>query len=237
MMTTLGSDTSNKTALRASLKKEDESLGERLAATEGPLVVPAEADVSAALPPAGEAPVTPLGQTLRAESAGKRRSATGKATAKPADKTAAAKAVPPAKATKGAAARAAKGAAAAKTTGQAASQGEAPKAGRNKPTAGDAEKLTGKKAAKPARVVEKIEKVAKEKRDKLVRLSVELLKSEAAAIETIRAELAKAAGWAASRSDILRAGARLFAGQQLEQMKALLDGLATMAAGKGKKKG
>jgi Arc/MetJ-type ribon-helix-helix transcriptional regulator len=52
----------------------------------------------------------------------------------------------------------------------------------------------------------------------------------------VRAELSKAAGWAASKSDILRAGVRLFAEQRLEQMKELLAALASTAA-KGKKKG
>ena len=65
--------------------------------------------------------------------------------------------------------------------------------------------------------------------------AVELLKSEEAAIEAVRSELSKAAGWAASKSDILRAGVRLFAEQRLEQMKELLAELGSVA--KGKKKG
>jgi Arc/MetJ-type ribon-helix-helix transcriptional regulator len=86
-----------------------------------------------------------------------------------------------------------------------------------------------------AEAVERLESAAKAKGDKLVRYTVELLKSEEAAIEALRAELSKAAGWAASKSDILRAGVRLFAEQRLEQMKELLTALAAPA--KGKKKG
>jgi len=92
-----------------------------------------------------------------------------------------------------------------------------------------------KKAAQVEEAVQEVEKVAKDKRDKLVRYSVELLKSEEAAIEALRAELAQAAGWAASKSDILRAGVRLFAEQKVEQMKELLAALAD--ASKSRKKG
>ncbi|HCV14343.1 MAG TPA: hypothetical protein DGC76_11710, partial [Candidatus Accumulibacter sp.] len=90
-------------------------------------------------------------------------------------------------------------------------------------------------AAQVEEVVQEIEKVARDKRDKLVRYSVELLKSEEAAIDALRAELAQAAGWAASKSDILRAGVRLFAEQKVEQMKELLATLAEVS--KAKKKG
>ena len=92
----------------------------------------------------------------------------------------------------------------------------------------------GKKTAGLEEALEKIEKTAKEKGDKLVRYTVELLKSEEAAIEAVRAELSKAAGWAASKSDILRAAVRLFAEQKMEQMKALLA--AVSVPEKGKKK-
>ncbi|KFB66565.1 MAG: hypothetical protein CAPSK01_004086 [Candidatus Accumulibacter vicinus] len=93
---------------------------------------------------------------------------------------------------------------------------------------------TGKKTAGLEEALEKIEKAAKEKGDKLVRYTVELLKSEEAAIEAVRTELSKAAGWAASKSDILRAAVRLFAEQKVEQMKALLA--AVSVPEKGKKK-
>ncbi|WP_291997869.1 hypothetical protein [Candidatus Accumulibacter sp. ACC012] len=51
-----------------------------------------------------------------------------------------------------------------------------------------------------------LEKVAKQKGDKLVSYSVKLLKSEEAAIDALRDELSRVAGWAATKSDILRAG-------------------------------
>ena len=79
----------------------------------------------------------------------------------------------------------------------------------------------------------KLEKVVKQKRDKLVRYSVDLLKSEEAAIDALRDELARAAGWVASKSDIVRAGIRVFAEQKLEQMQDLLGSLATTAKSKG----
>jgi hypothetical protein len=91
-----------------------------------------------------------------------------------------------------------------------------------------------KKAAQVEEVVLEVEKVARDKRDKLVRHSVELLKSEEAAIEALRAELAQVAGWAASRSDILRAGVRLFAEQKVDQMKELLAALADVPKGRKK---
>ncbi|WP_291994788.1 hypothetical protein [Candidatus Accumulibacter sp. ACC003] len=84
--------------------------------------------------------------------------------------------------------------------------------------------------------VERLEKVVKQKRDKLVRYSVELLKSEEAAIDALRDELSRAAGWAASTSDILRAGVRTFAEQKLEQMQKLLGSLPVATKGKGGKK-
>lgn len=243
-MPTSGNDSGNKLALRASLKKEDESLGERLAATDVPLPVPPGEDLAAAAASVAQAPLTPLAQTVSAKPAGKRPPAAGKAASKieaktmAAGKTAnkpggkpAADNAPPAT-RKAAPAKAAKGAAGpAQPGGQAVGQGRAPKATGSKPTA------AGKKAGKLEGAVEKTGKAVKEKRDKRVRLAFDLLKSEEAAIEAVRAELAKVAGWAASQSDILRAGVRLFAEQKLEQMKEVLDGLSKLAARKGKKRG
>jgi hypothetical protein len=48
-MTTPTRNSSNKTALRASLKKEDASLAERLVATDVPLVEPPEPDFNCEL--------------------------------------------------------------------------------------------------------------------------------------------------------------------------------------------
>lgn len=247
-MSTSGNDSGNKLALRASLKKEDESLGERLAATDVPLLVPPVDDLAAAAAPATQAPLTPLGQTVSRKPAGKRLPAAGKgvgrteatttvagkAARKAGDKTAADNA-PPGKAKKAAPVKTAKGSAGAVPPGgQAGGQSGAPKATGSKPAA---EAAVGTKAGKPEKAGEKVGKAAKEKRDKRVRLSFDLLKSEEAAIEAVRAELAKVAGWAASQSDILRAGVRLFAEQKLEQMKEMLDGLSTLAGRKGKKRG
>ncbi|MDS4013739.1 MAG: hypothetical protein RKP46_05200 [Candidatus Accumulibacter sp.] len=222
-MTTSGNDSGNKAALRASLKKEDESLGERLAASDVPLLVPAATeDVPAPIPPA-EVPVTPLGQANAARTSAQRSApgkrgakavATGKAAASRAPGN---KAIDPAATVKGE-----------KKAALPAKAGKAVQPA--KTVAGD------KKPAKSRRAGEQVVSTAKDKRDKVVRLSVEIFKSEEAAIEAARADLVKLVGWAVSRSDILRAGVRLFAEQKLEQMKDVLDGLPRMAAGKGKKK-
>jgi hypothetical protein len=223
--------TSNKTALRASLKKEDESLAERLVATDVPLVAPPELEAAAptahaspvvaaspsAIPAAAPAPrvsakaVQPIAEVVPADVAkvaGKGPKKPGPAKAKPISKKAAAKPGPTAK--------------------------KATKAGA---AAASVKEDIGKPSGRLADAVELLESAAKAKGDKLVRYTVELLKSEEAAIEALRAELSKAAGWAASKSDILRAGVRLFAEQRLEQMKALLTALAAPAPAKGKKKG
>ena len=97
-MTTPTSTANNKTALRASLKKEDESLAERLAATDVPLVPPAEAESSEIPVPAAGTVVAPARKTGLATATG---------TAKPAKaavvkSAAAAKAAAPAPAAKSA---------------------------------------------------------------------------------------------------------------------------------------
>lgn len=235
---TSSATTSNKTALRASLKKEDESLGERLLATDVPLVAPTEPPAPAAAPvrkvatarvaatptatkptvakpPAAAAPVV-TAKVLKGE----------KAAAKAATSVPAGVAPAKVKAVSKKAAAAVKPGAPAKP---------AKPQGKVEAVLSSARQEAGKKAAKLGQAVGKLEKTAQEKGDKLVRYSVELLKSEAAAIEALRAELSKAAGWAASKSDILRAGARLFAEQKVEQMKELLAGLT--AASKARKKG
>jgi hypothetical protein len=218
MTTPARTTSSNKTALRASLKKEDESLAERLVATDVALVVPQEPEAPAAAAPETQAAAAPV-----------RKSA-----AKPADEvTPAAVVEAPGKAAKKAApakTRSAKGAVAA-----AKAKSGSKKAAAAKPQAKvEAAAEAGKKTAGLEEALEKIEKAAKEKGDKLVRYTVELLKSEEAAIDAVRAELSKAAGWAASKSDILRAAVRLFAEQKVEQMKALLA--AVSIPEKGKKK-
>jgi len=222
-----GPATSNKTALRASLKKEDESLAERLVATDLPLVAPAEP----------EPPVAAPVRKVAAEAPAAAKPAAAKpAAAKPAVAAATAKAskgekAPPRKAaTVPAPAAPAKAKAASKKAAAVVKP-----QGKVEAVLSTAKQETGKKAARIEQAVGKLEKAAKEKGDKLVRYSVDLLKSEEAAIESLRAELSKAAGWAASKSDILRAGARLFAQQKVEQMKELLAGLA--AASKARKKG
>ncbi|MEF8699785.1 MAG: hypothetical protein V5B33_10815 [Candidatus Accumulibacter sp. UW20] len=218
---------SNKTALRASLKKEDESLAERLAAADLPLVAPPEPAVpaaAAATPDEATARPAATRPAVEAEPAAPAKAA--KAEKKPASTKVPATAAAPS--------------ARSRRSGKKAAPGKPGSAGKAAKVAAPvapapAKESSGKKAAKVQETVATLEKAAREKGDKLVRYTVELLKSEEAAIEAVRAELAKAAGWAASKSDILRAGVRLIAGQRLEQMKELLAALAT--APKGKKKG
>jgi len=267
-MTTPTSASTNKTALRASLKKEDESLAERLVATDIPLVATPEPEAPVVAPVAAPASPPPLAAAPARKAAAKpaaNKPATAKpATAKPAVAKPAADVVPtppakaPAKAAKKVAAVTAattkaaepvtaakakpvsrKAAAAAKPVAAKPAKPSKPVKVATKDSAAAAPATAtedaGKKAAKLAATVANIEKAAKEKGDRIVRYTVELLKSEEAAIEAVRAELAKGAGWAASKSDILRAGVRVFAEQRVEQMKELLGALATLS--KGKKKG
>ena len=191
-MTTPTTTSSNKTALRASLKKEDDSLADRLVAADAPLVATPETEAPDVAVPES-APV-----------------------ATPAPKVAA------------------------RSTRSAARPAAAVKADQPTPAAAPAARArpVRSKAAAPAQEgpleqLAKLEKVVKQKRDKLVRYSVDLLKSEEAAIDALRDELARAAGWVASKSDIVRAGIRVFAEQKLEQMQDLLGSPATTAKSKG----
>jgi hypothetical protein len=212
-MTTSSRTSSNKSALRASLKKEDDSLAGRLAGTDAPLEATIQATAAESEPATGAAAVT-------APSAPARRAAARPAAAKaPAARTAATARKAPAQA-------------------PAVDPAAAPKArpASRKVAATGAEPRT--RAPKPVTgTVEMLEKVAKQKRDKLVSYSVKLLQSEEAAIEALRDELSRVAGWAATKSDILRAGIQVFAEQKLEQMQALLGSLAApVKAGKKDKK-
>lgn len=205
-MTTPPRTSTNKTALRASLKKEDDSLADRLAATDAPLgttaPIEAPAVVETASAPAASASTPP------------RKAAASGATRSAAKAPATAAKVP------------------AGTPGPAAAVEPvaAPAAVKSRP---GRTKAAGAVEVGP---VEQLEKVVKQKRDKLVRYSVDLLKSEEAAIDALREELSRAAGWAASKSDILRAGVRAFAEQKLEQMQKLLGSLPVATKGKGGKK-
>ena len=242
-MTTPSTTSNNKAALRASLKKEDESLAERLVATDIPLVPPAEPESPEAAAAAAGTVVAPASRTTSKAATSTARPAKAAAVKQPAAAKAAAPATTAKSAKKAAPVKAgATTAAKAKLPGKGVSSATKPatsgKAARSQSRVVSAPAVAktegGKKAGKLEEVVGKLEKSAREKGDKLVRHSVELLKSEAAAIEGLRAELAKAAGWAASKSDILRAGVRLFAEQKVEQMKDLLASLAAASGGKKK---
>jgi len=215
-MTTTSRTSSNKTALRASLKKEDDSLADRLVGADAPIEATNHSDVSEPDLPTSAAVTATVTAT---PSAPARRAAAG-----------------PAAAAKAPAAR--RPATPRKTPVQAAPAAEpavAPKArsaSRKVAAAGP----KAKAATSMGTTVETLDKVVKQKRDKLVSYSVKLLKSEEAAIEALRDELSRVAGWAATKSDILRAGVQVFATQKLEQMQALLGSLSAPVDGKKVKK-
>jgi hypothetical protein len=81
-MTTPTSASTNKTALRASLKKEDESLAERLVATDIPLVATPEPEAPVVAPVAAPASPPPLAAAPARKAAAKPAGAKP-ATAKP----------------------------------------------------------------------------------------------------------------------------------------------------------
>ncbi|MBL8398173.1 MAG: hypothetical protein JNL84_08530 [Candidatus Accumulibacter sp.] len=105
---------------------------------------------------------------------------------------------------------------------------------------GKATKEVGKKIDKKAvraqpRKVGKPAKEVERKPEKMVRCAVALPKSEDAAIDTLRSDLAKTTGWKASKSEIVRAAVQLFAEQKTGAKKELLAAVAPPV--KGRKKG
>ncbi|MEF8721800.1 MAG: hypothetical protein V5B30_04100 [Candidatus Accumulibacter delftensis] len=203
-MTTSSRPSSNKTALRASLKKEDDSLADRLVGTDAPIGATNQADTTDLDLPTSAAATATATPSAPARPPAAKRPVTARKTPVQAS------AVEPAAAP------------------------EAQPAGGRKRAATGAEPKA--RAAKPVGTVEMLEKVAKQKGDKLVSYSVKLLKSEEAAIDALRDELSRVAGWAATKSDILRAGVQVFAEQKLEQMQALLGSLAIAVDAKTAKK-
>ena len=214
-MTTSSPPSSNKTALRASLKKEDDSLADRLAGTEAPIGATNQTDVSDLDLSTSAATATATPGAPARPAAAPRSATVAKA---PAAKRPATPRKPPVQA----------------SAAEPAAAPEAQPAGGRKAAATGAQPKA--RAAKPVGTVAMLEKVARQKGDKLVSYSVKLLKSEEAAIDALRDELSRVAGWAATKSDILRAGVQIFAEQKLEQMQALLGSLATAVDAKTAKK-
>lgn len=92
-----------------------------------------------------------------------------------------------------------------------------------------------KKTAKKAKAVEvRIEPVVKVKRDKVVRDSFSMPKSEQAALKALRVALAKE-GRIVSKSELLRAGLALLLQQAAADQLTVLDALPVVPKGKGKK--
>jgi Arc/MetJ-type ribon-helix-helix transcriptional regulator len=103
------------------------------------------------------------------------------------------------------------------------------------------EKAAGRAAGKAVAetVVEPAKKAEaeggrKEKREKVVRDSFSIPKSEHAQLKVLRTELAKA-GRLASKSEVLRAGLRLLAERSGAELASLIGALPAVPKGKGKK--
>lgn len=114
---------------------------------------------------------------------------------------------------------------------------KAPKPAAKAPKAVKAEKADKhEKADKPAKAVkpEKAEKLAKAVREKVVRDSFSMPKTEHAQLKTLRETLAKA-GRICTKSELLRAGIQLLLKESPASVKGLVEGLAVVPKGKGAK--
>ncbi len=101
-----------------------------------------------------------------------------------------------------------------------------------------AKKIGGKVPATASRdtalAAGKDKKHKKNKPEKMVRYELALPKNEDVAIDTLRADLAKATGWKASKSEIVRAAVQLFAAQKAGSMRQLLATVTPPAKGRKK---
>lgn len=236
-------NSSTKSALRSTLQKESESLEARL--PEQPVVVePAPAVVEVALVPEVEAAPAPTVAPL-AEAPALAAPAPVKTAAKPAVKRPG-KAVNPTAVKKAAAKKVAKPAEAAPLPAAA----EVPaKAGAAKAKPVRTEKAV--KAEKPAKVekvlkAERPVKVVKEEkaakpakapkaiREKVVRDSFSMPKSEHAQLKLLREALAKA-GRICTKSELLRAGVQLLLKETTVNTRALVERLVVVPKGKSAK--
>lgn len=211
-------------ALRAALKQEDAALAERLPAAAAKPARKAAGRPQAVAPAAEAKPVPPVTAAPAAAPAAKakkpaapkptaRRPAAAKTVPAPA---AAAKVVEPAKAAKAAKpARASKAAAPAKRV-----------------AAVKAVKAVPAVKAQPAAPA--VEAARKDKREKVVRDSFSMPKSEHAQLKTLRTELAKA-GRICTKSELLRAGLQLLLGTSTEALVKRIEALPVVPKGKGKK--
>jgi Arc/MetJ-type ribon-helix-helix transcriptional regulator len=91
------------------------------------------------------------------------------------------------------------------------------------------------KAEKPAKAPKaKAEKAVKPVREKVVRDSFSMPKSEHAQLKALRETLAKA-GRICTKSELLRAGVQLLLKESTASTKALVEGLVVVPKGKGAK--
>lgn len=194
----------NRSALRASIVKEDAALNKRIATNETS-VTPAAAPtttVAVAEKPASKAPTTaPTAAPAKKTSAKPVTAQPASNAASTAKKTVKAKVAQVTKVTK---------------TEKPAKASKTAKADKSKET------------------VEVITISEKPKRDKVVRDSFSMPKSEQALLKTLRTELAKT-GRIVSKSEILRAGLALLFKQKPEEVGGLVDQLDVVPKGKSKK--
>lgn len=227
----MSSSSKTQSALRAALKQEDAAVAERLpvvaeaaAAAPAEIAVPEKAPLEAVVAPVESKVVAAKDAAATKRQAPKKsaaRTAAPKKVASPPD------AAKPA-AAKAAATKPAVKVAAAKSSAKAA----APKAGVAKAAVVEPPPL-------PVVMPPKAEPVAKDaarkdKREKVVRDSFSMPKSEHAQIKFLRTVLAKS-GRLATKSEVLRAALQLLAARSERELLALVEALPAVPKGKGKK--
>lgn len=249
----MNATTKTRSALRQSLKAEDASIEKRLPATRAAAGKAGPAKVSGA-PAAAKAPAVPRKSAPAKAPATAGRPAEAKKPAapkKPAATTRVAAAGPavPARA-------AAPKAAARKSAAPEAKKSRAASPGESKPTPAQAPSAAAPHAQapsaligalakdafdakkKPAKTTEpvagKAEAKSKEKRDKVVRDSFSMPKSEHGMLKDLRGALAKK-GRICTKSELLRAGVQLVAAMKPADIIRTIDALTPVAKGKGKK--
>jgi Arc/MetJ-type ribon-helix-helix transcriptional regulator len=224
----------NRNALRASLRHEDAALEQRLPTSRSPRTAAKPATKPAAKPeaqPAAKSSAKPAMAKARATEPPEKpaaRPAAGKTTASPARKPTASRPV----GVKAPAAKTAVATAPAKAATRPATQSAAKPvttpASRSRPTSG-ARAQPGNGAAPAAPKAEPV------KAGKILRDSFSIPVQEQKGLKALRQALEKA-GRKASKSEVLRAGLALLATRPVAEIAAMLDGLPKVIKGGSKKK-
>lgn len=210
-----------RTALRASLKQEDEALGERLPAA-----------ATGKTPPRSRKPAAPAKSSTSSAAATSKPAAPG---AKPATRKPAAATKPPAKAA-AAKTTAATRSPAARSNPAAAGKKPAARTTTASATVAPTPAVKQGKARAVAPAPEKPKSAAtKVKREKIERDSFSMPMSEHKRIRKLREALDKA-GRSATKSEVIRAGFALLASRSAAEIIVLLDALPRVTKGKSAKK-